>query len=755
MDRQHASYYSRMKRAGHNIFGFSAMMCSLVYALGIAWCLLLLSHVYLRHLPLLVQVLISMAVSVLACAAVLITANRNRIEIRPYCRQSGFEFLGLYDLKGTESANQHDVLPRDEEIAFMHRLLEETIFPQVSVKQALCLTGRSGCGKSTILAFFRHAFEEQYKIFDFSGNYREFYGHMTALFGSNIDLKIREMTQHSKVIFILDQFERYFSLPSEQQKSVRDMIRHMCCENTAVIISMREEYLADFLKQFDMNNLLASDETAGVEPRGVLQPIINIIEKKGRPTRPHAPLLRLDQTLLWDGYAIKQNSKEYLDAPDRSLGRIVLEQLGATLFYCRNQNEVTSQLGGIAHHDSLMESKCRLLFGEKGTELYKKHEDQTLIEQQMIFHMAEFNQKILSRPEEDLQQLIDGNNNELFEQYFDVQLSSCQSFFHASRVMYLLSQARIHHLSMKTADLEDALFPNLFDKKGHARLMENMDQLEKLQLIRKNTDRSSQEYEIAHDFIASAFLSYCSNSMNRDTKNALDLFISEYMDEKLADAVARKIAHRKQVYPQRFFPIATGIAIGFMVLCYLIERFIYNPWSVLWPGANPYGTYVPAFPLFITVASVIYLCFMYNHVAKYFHGGGSGLCRCIYCILMFLASMAVFAYPHFLLIDGIDLALAAMYFAFLLNGNYRQTCRNELAFYGYKSCMIGLVFGAAHIVFFIFNRTFDDYMILIEFIMFTILVSYAFLAHMTQEFLFARMADASSETIRQNASSIV
>ena len=69
--------------------------------------------------------------------------------------------------------------------------------------------------------------------------------------------------------------------------------------------------------------------------------------------------------------------------------------------------------------------------------------------------------------------------------------------------------------------------------------------------------------------------------------------------------------------------------------------------------------------------------------------------------------------------------------------------------------MIGLVFGAAHIVFFIFNRTFDDYMILIEFIMFTILVSYAFLAHMTQEFLFARMADASSETIRQNASSIV
>ena len=155
-----------MKRAGHNIFGFSAMMCSLVYALGIAWCLLLLSHVYLRHLTLPVQVLISMAVSVLACAAVLITANRNRIEIRPYCRQSGFEFLGLYDLKGTESANQHDVLPRDEEIAFMHRLLEETIFPQVSVKQALCLTGRSGCGKSTILAFFRHAFEEQYKIFD-------------------------------------------------------------------------------------------------------------------------------------------------------------------------------------------------------------------------------------------------------------------------------------------------------------------------------------------------------------------------------------------------------------------------------------------------------------------------------------------------------------------------------------------------------------------------------------------------------------
>ena len=114
---------------------------------------------------------------------------------------------------------------------------------------------------------------------------------------------------------------------------------------------------------------------------------------------------------------------------------------------------------------------------------------------------------------------------------------------------------------------------------------------------------------------------------------------------------------------------------------------------------------------------------------------------------MFFASAAVFAYPHFLLFNGLGLALATLTIALLLDQRYRQTCRNELLAYGAKSCMIGLVYVFAHVLYYFFNRQFDDVLIFSEFIMFTILVAYAFFVHMTQEFLYARMSDSASEKV--------
>ena len=78
--------------------------------------------------------------------------------------------------------------------------------------------------------------------------------------------------------------------------------------------------------------------------------------------------------------------------------------------------------------------------------------------------------------------------------------------------------------------------------------------------------------------------------------------------------------------------------------------------------------------------------------------------------------MAVFAYPHFLFFDGTGLALATLSIALLLDQNYRQTCRNELRAYGVKSVMIGIVFAFAHVLFFLSNQQFEDFLILSEFI---------------------------------------
>lgn len=76
-------------------------------------------------------------------------------------------------------------------------------------------------------------------------------------------------------------------------------------------------------------------------------------------------------------------------------------------------------------------------------------------------------------------------------------------------------------------------------------------QLETIQLIRKNTEGSSLEYEIAHDFIALTYSNYCSTNMDRNVKNALDLFISEYRDDKRNIPFKEKISHRNDIYGRR------------------------------------------------------------------------------------------------------------------------------------------------------------------------------------------------------------
>ena len=72
--------------------------------------------------------------------------------------------------------------------------------------------------------------------------------------GSNFDQELLVKVKEKKVVFILDQFERFFFLPEDKKENIRNLIIGLCRRNTALILSMREEYLADFMKEFDVNN---------------------------------------------------------------------------------------------------------------------------------------------------------------------------------------------------------------------------------------------------------------------------------------------------------------------------------------------------------------------------------------------------------------------------------------------------------------------------------------------------------------------
>ena len=730
---------AKMKEPNHNIYDLSSFVYKIAVSLFIALWILLFFDVPIHYLSTFYQSAVWLVI-----LAIVPFQKKKKSTVIPYSRQKNFEFLGLYNLKDTNQSNCRDVLKRDEEIKYMRQILEEIIFPQVSVKQALCITGPSGCGKSIIMNFFKQAYKGEYKIFDFAGNYHELEGHMVSLFGTNIDNKIIEMTSAGKVVFILDQFERFFFLSQKEQESIQEIIKGLCRKNTGIIVSLREDYLAAFLKRFDMNNLLSVNERKEAVPRGILQEMFSLVEKKNDMHLKADSLFRMTKTEQWQEYIIKNNAAIHLDTNKHT----VMEKFGSTLLYGRNQNEMIFQLNGENSNASVLESKCKILFGEKeGSLLFGKHVDEPLIKQQIIFHMAEFNQKVRLHSAEELHSFIEKDSNEILAQYFDCQLASCNNYFHASRLLYLLSQARIRQLSLKTQDVENYLFPKLFTEKGHEQFMNVIQQLENIQLIRKNTEGSSLEYEIAHDFIAEGFVNYSSTNMDRNVKGALDLFILEYIDDRRNTAFKEKISLRKNISEQNFYKNVSCVALAFMVIAYLVQRFVFNPWTSIWKGFNPYENYIPAFPFFITVLSGIYIYCMYNKTVKYYTGEKIRRVKMFYVFFAFLASIAVFAYPHFLLFDGLGLAIATGNIALLLDKRYRQTCRNELRAYGAKSCMMGIVYAGAHILFFLVHSQFEDLLIISEFIMFTILLAYGFFVHMTQDFLYARMSDSAGEKV--------
>lgn len=177
--------------------------------------------------------------------------------------------------------------------------------------------------------------------------------------------------------------------------------------------------------------------------------------------------------------------------------------------------------------------------GPEGRALYEKHKHEPLIQQQISYHMMEYEKKVKETSMEELKQLFEEEDYELLNRYFDIQLTAAGNFFHASRILYLLSQARLNHVVMKRPDLEFGLFEDQFSRDGHKEINQMIDKLEELQLIRRNVKRSDQEYEIAHDFIAQAFLNYSNSSMDRNVKSRSDIYMAEYLDANKKTILSR------------------------------------------------------------------------------------------------------------------------------------------------------------------------------------------------------------------------
>ncbi len=739
------------KKTGYNVYGVKDKTFRILAGLLVGVTAASVLDTMLPFVPQGLRLIPEAVLVILVVGVLLLKSRATKNRIEAYRRTEGFSFLGLYNIAVVKDLESDDILSREAEAAYIRQTLEDLVFPQKTIKQAVCLTGTSGCGKSTILSFFRKMYGDDYLIYDMTDNYPNFKMILETHLGENVKNSLEEKVRNKKVVFILDQFERYFFLDEQKKREVRDLIMLIARKNTALILSMREEYLADFMKEFNVNNLkvLGRDRQNGNES-GILNDLVSTIKDSDKNYFILSDKSQEKAADEWNGGLIKTNQHIHLEHIGAAFEDAVLEQVGNTIFYCENQNDAHTQENAEDRFGmTKLERKCELQLGEDGKHYYEKHKTEPLIEQQIFYHMAEYERKRKNATDEMLLEMYDLESYELLNQYFDIQLTSTDDYYNASRILYLLSTARMHQVVMKKTDLIFGLNPDYLSPEGHKQLTKVLEELVDLQLIRQTVKDSDLEYEIAHDFIAQSYLNYSSSNIDRNVRGALDIYLSEYLDTSKAEGIRAKREFFKRVHQSGFY---RNLTITFAILAVIAYAFVnlgYNPWTHGLSAWNAYGDVRSLFPLFGTEMSLIYLFCMYNKVFRFCRGKKEKGCKITYVIIMFGTLITMFAYPHNMLCIGAFLAVMGFFGAFLLDGTYQRASRMELRNYGLKCALMGIAFIFFHLVIWAFNPVIPRYLIVVEMIMTCILIGYAFMAHMTRENLYGRLMDASSERTLQ------
>ncbi len=700
----------------------------------------------------------------------MLVSQKGKKDITPYSRQKEYNFIGLHDLtKESLDIESRDVISRNEEVHCIENMLENVIFPQHDIKQAVCITGKSGCGKSTILAFFQQQHKDDYNIYNFSGDYNSLRASLEEKFKTyNVDWEIKKIVDNGKkIVFIFDQFERYFFLSSERQLDIRNFISSLCMKNTAIIVSMREEFLAEFLREFDLNDIKSNYKTNDeVEHTGLLRRLVGYIKDSDNYVTIQGSRRRITFS-KWKNEHIK--NPEFLHVSDPEGKRVIIEKTDATIFYCENQNNTKTVAGGKESTSSMLLQKCIAISDDFGESLYSRYHNRPLIEQQIIYHMAEFDSKERG-VNVSFEEFCNMDTQDIIKRYFDIQLCSTGDYFNASR-----TSSRLHQLPMKTREIIIGLHSKQFSKNGDKKAMNVINELEKLQLIKKNSNNSTSEYEIAHDYIATAFLNYSRANLDRNVKVALDIFLADFISQYEKNLATKerlqgdaRAQNHTNTSPQnlqlriqdpfeaqnkdRYYKIVTIIFSIIILLTDIVYRFIWNPWEEL-PLANPMEGILPLFmPIHILIC-MIYFYQIYDKIFKYYSGKNAKFIRTEYLFMGLIASMSELCYPYFIISDGLGLVMIGATATLMLGREYRETSKSAMSSYGIKCVVMGFAFTLAHVMFCLSQEVFPTYILVLETTAISLLVGYAHFSHMTKEYLYGRCMDVSGKKVNLNHTS--
>lgn len=424
------------------------------------------------------------------------------------------QFIGLYSIESREDILNIDkgMIPRNIEINCLHSLIKEC-FAQPNPKRGICLIGRSGTGKSTIISQFEFRESAEFEIKNFSESYDFFEDYILNLYQD-----VPEKNLIKNTVFILDHFERFFSLPAHKKESIKKTVKRLSKLSTVFIFSMRQEFFVPFLMEFNINNL-TDDLLCKTEYQGI----------------------------LFFKEAISGNKNTGDD----------------NVLICTSEQDGTD--GKV---EKTMTRLCEQAFDvQRGKEIYEHFKNASLIQQQIVFNMLahEFTE---NSDIPVLEPYMDADF--MMKRYFDVQLCSTGDYFMASRILYFLCQGHNSGISFTDMDVKNALC--IFEEKDVKDFNVCLDKLHDLKLIRYSARNSTRRYEIAHDYIAKTFETYANREFNSNVKNALDEYRSEYVRntdmKKMIEDYRRK---KKWKTPGNFGITVFIFSLIIACVCFVID----------------------------------------------------------------------------------------------------------------------------------------------------------------------------------------
>lgn len=623
-----------------------------------------------------IKTILALLISVIG-SLILNKVGKPQNKIDPYGPVN--QFAGLYSIEGSRPITiniDNGLISREKEIIHLNGIINKYL-NSYSGERCICIVGKSGSGKSTIINLFENINKDskyksdilknidiEYKTYNFTDKYDYFEQYLQDRIAEEY-IKFLENSKES-FLFILDQFERFFELNVEQKNSIKKIIKQMSMKNVIFLFSLREEFFMHFYYEFNIYNMHVE----------------NIYDRKG---------------------ILEYNSLNINDNCD-------LENI----LFCQNDEMYIDSTGKI---NSRLQNLCNNAFKRNANIIYDNFKDNILIQKQIIFNL-------LKNEEDrgaDLLSYINSDINDLMKRYFDVQLCSTMDYFDATRIMYLLSIGRLNSIRFSLSNIEDALC--IFEIKQKEKINECVKQLHNLQFIKKVKYNNDNEFEIAHDYVASAYNDYASSELNIEVKSALDTYKLEYIksiENNSCDTFENKA---------QYFSALTNKRIGLHFTISII--YLFNLLLLFFDYIQDKTLNI--IPFMLSIVSINYVYHYYSKIFRYYRKRHL-LIKLNYFIAVICGAIGSFCDVYWILWFGLGNSINAINSVIIsLDKEISYSGRILHRNYGYKTFVMGslLVF---------LNIGLKNQYDIVKVVAMSCLLGYSYLSHMNQEYFYTRSA---------------